>query len=389
MDKGYVVTGYKYNDELKRNDAVARFFRGDGKPLSSEVTVLSKYDKKAKKGFEDTFTMSPSGAALLWMGTDGVRYMFSAWDAMGKEIWGQELELPYVVDKYEVTDVVVEDKGKPIMLLESTKRTGTAKDTLFPPIIARYSYKAEKFVQDTLNFDSLYLVNGHLKMLENGNVAVVGVLSNDSPEGIMNGGKRGESQILTHIFMKRYELTTEITEAAGSINPIPEDWKEKYKSPAKDGKGEKGSNFGPEMVLADDWNLVFLMEEHYTSKDKFYYYDIGAVGFNLQSGKMDWSHLIEKKQRDRSGVFLSFTPGIARRRLNLVYLTERGARGKMVCSKVDLKTGKLSMKDIESNEDASYLFFPKNSGMVSETEMVLIGMGDPSSNDYKIMTITF
>jgi hypothetical protein len=75
--------------------------------------------------------------------------------------------------------------------------------------------------------------------------------------------------------------------------------------------------------------------------------------------------------------------------LRLVYLTERGAGGKLMCTSIELGNGRRKDKLLASNESAEYLFFPTRSGMVSNFEMVLIGRGNPSQNDYKLITISF
>jgi len=86
---------------------------------------------------------------------------------------------------------------------------------------------------------------------------------------------------------------------------------------------------------------------------------------------------------------MSYVAGVARDKLRLVYLTERGAAGKLMCTSIELGNGRRKDKLLASNESAKYLFFPSRSGMVSNYEMVLIGRGNPSQNDYKLITISF
>ncbi|MEO1450090.1 MAG: hypothetical protein AAFV07_11215, partial [Bacteroidota bacterium] len=54
-----------------------------------------------------------------------------------------------------------------------------------------------------------------------------------------------------------------------------------------------------------------------------------------------------------------------------------------------LRPGKPKNKLLASNEEAKYLFYPGRSGMVSNFEMVLISRGNPSLNDFKLITIAF
>ena len=137
-------------------------------------------------------------------------------------------------------------------------------------------------------------------------------------------------------------------------------------------------------------DLVILLEEQYQKKDLWLYYDVAVVNFSLMGGELKWSRLIKKKQRNRgSEDVLSYVAGISRGKLHLVFLTERGAGGKLNCTSLTMKTGERKDRYLASNETAQYLFFPKRSAMINSREMVLIGMGNPGQNDYKLITLTF
>jgi hypothetical protein len=81
--------------------------------------------------------------------------------------------------------------------------------------------------------------------------------------------------------------------------------------------------------------------------------------------------------------------GFSRDRLNLVYLTERGAPGKIVCSSFALADGTLTTKDLAKNDHEDNLFFPRRSTMAGKNKMLLLGAGNVDRNEFKVIEISF
>ena len=203
----------------------------------------------------------------------------------------------------------------------------------------------------------------------------------------MNGAKAFPTALKWNkITLKKFNISRELTLTTEYTIDLPEAWIKRY--------GTNGSNFSKSMIMDQGKQVYWVMEEFYTqihNKElQLLYYDVAVVAFDIETGKIDWANFFEKKQRDyKSGNLLSFVPGIASGKLNFVYLNERGAQGKILCSAFDLKTGEVAQKELASNFNSDFMFFPKRSGMVTSKSMTLMGVGRPNENEYKLIRIQF
>lgn len=379
LKHSYAVIGKQYRVEGGKDmQTAARFFDHEGKPRGAEPALLSTFTKKSKSQRE-WLEVSPRNEVILWVGVDGKECEMTLWGSYGGNRWEKFVELPYLKEKYELLSVKVNDKGEPFLLLHNPKTVEA------PLVLAKYLPEEERFVTTLLNRDpSMVLGLIEMGLTEAGDVFVTGTYAQTGSSGLINGTKVAskEPQTWTHLFFQSLmESKEEWTVQADSLYTIPEQWLAFFAG---------GSNFADaKMVVKKDF-VSLVLEEQYSDRQKIYYYNLGVLGYNLKTGKLLWSDIVEKKQRDqRSAHFLSYVPGVASDKLRLVYLTERGARGKLVCTSFDMANGKRKDKTLAGNEGAEYLFFPGNSGMVSANDMVLVGMGNPSQNNYKLITIKF
>lgn len=153
---------------------------------------------------------------------------------------------------------------------------------------------------------------------------------------------------------------------------------------------DEGANFAESRLIVNRNHSILLLEEQYTRKKNLYYLGISCVGFDLDKEELIWTQIIDKRQiYAQSDRFLSYTAGIARERLRIVYLTNMSAMGDLLCTSIELSSGRIRHKSLASNEEARYIFFPKRSSMISTLEMVLLGLGNPASNDFKLITVSF
>ncbi|MEZ4776323.1 MAG: hypothetical protein R3D00_24320 [Bacteroidia bacterium] len=389
LENVYAVIGLQYFQEEKETHTVSRFFTLDGSSKSTEPVKISSYTKRPRKDYEERIEVSPRMKYMVWMGKILENYYFSVWDGNGNEVWKKQLDIPYIQDKYKVKDLRVDDKGNLYFLMEPNVPVVFRKEKK-PLILLRYIVEKEEFLTEIVSLDGLSdVMDSHLAFLRNYDIIVAGVLSTEGATGIRNGVNaetEGGSRAWTHVFLKRYSREennwNQLTLAADSISPIPEKWIKHYQ--------ERGSDFSLSKIITENETAVVILEEHYMTKKKLYYYDLGCLGFNTTTGGLVWNEIVEKRQRDsQSNAFMSYVAGIARDRLRLVYLSERGASGELLCTSIELDTGKRKDKMLASNEASNYLFFPARSGMVSNFEMVLIGMGNPDQNDFKLITISF
>jgi hypothetical protein len=381
-----VVTGQQYRPKSRRYQTVARYFDLKGKPVTLTPVELSDWERRARPEEKEYVVISPKQEKMLWMGREKDQFHFSLWDENGRQVWKREKELPEVGKKYELESVELTDKGFPLFLLRQARPSFSIKDTLYPPLLLRYHPFQDTFRLDTLALDSAFDLHVKMKLLDSKELVVTGICSQGEGIGLKNGERAlGSARYWSGIFLKRLKLGGEEVEVlADSVSPVPEELREFY--------GEEGSDFTNfELLLQPQEKsptVVLLFEEAYEDKNKFFFYDVGCFALSSATGELLWSRRVPKKQRSVGGKrLLSYFPLITSRRLHLVYLSERGARGKLACSSLDLQSGNRREVFLASNEDATYLFFPKSSGQIAPGLAVLMGVGNPNQSDYKLITV--
>ena len=396
LNSSYVLLGQQYGGPKGKDILVnARFFGLDGRTMGEPVKV-SNYDKKAKTGFQEYFAVSAKKKKLMWMGHNPQeaaakrRYFFTVYSDNGRMDWTKNLTIPHVADdKYRVEQALVDERGNVYMALMYEELTNKEKDTLNLPIILRYDADENKLMEHKLEFPGASVPELQLHINESGELVVMGVLSQvgEDSTGFMNLTKhQGASLRWNQLIYKKFRIERELKLEQEFTLDIPETWMERY--------GKRGANFKDFRIMEADNQLYWIMEEVYTQihnkRLQHLYYDVGVIRMDMEEGQIKWATFFEKEQRDyESGELLSFVPGIVGDNLHFVYLNQRGAQGKVVCSTVNLENGEVTEKGLLSNEYARALFFPARSGMVNKNTMMLMGVGHPNEDNYSLISIKF
>jgi hypothetical protein len=391
-DEIVAVVGTQYSVTTKTEDVKVQFFGLDGKEKGA-LQKMSLYDKKCKKGFENEFAQSPDKSQLLWMGHNPTasakkrREFVSVW-SKGAMVWGKELTIPHVTDgKYRVKQVLVDNKSNAYFLLQYELSTNTIKDTANLPIILRYDYREKKFTEHVLKFPGNSVPEIKMHLNQKGQMLTTGILSDGTNGGFLNGAKaHGTALRWNKIFYKQFDIERELTLSKEYLMDIPQNWVDKY--------GQNGANFSKSEIVEHGNRIYWINEEFYNQMHndqlQFLFYDIATVAIDMTTGKIDWANNFEKRQRDyKSGHIFSYTQGISGDKLNLVYLSDKGAQGKLMASSFDLNSGAVTHKDLALNDRSTYMFFPRRSAMVDANRMILMGVGEPTRNEYNLIEITF
>lgn len=387
------VIGYQFSPAVKRDQVKMQLFAPDGQPVGG-MQVVSSYTKKDKKDFIDEFAFAPDKSKMLWFGHNpsasaSKRLALAAvWDGSGKKTWGRRLAIPHLIeDKYLIKQAVVDKRGHAYFLLTYEEMTNSDKDTLHRPIIVRYDHRENKYTEHQLNFPMASLPESHIYITEKGELAFLGILSDSTHNGFLNGAKTyGAALSWDKIVYQLFDVERELKLRNEYAMDFPENWQKRYK--------DRQANFSKAEVVESDGKLYWILEEHFTqmhnNQPQFLYKDVATVAIDIASGEALWANFFEKNQRDyRSGRLLSYAKGISKGKLNFVYLNERGAQGKIICSSFDLGSGTPIHKNLALNDKATYLFYPARSSMITSDKMILMGIGNPVGNNYKLMEVTF
>ncbi len=392
LDGAVGVVGTQYSPAIKRMATKMQLWDLDGR-AKGELQTISTYTKKSKKGYEEAIAYSPDNKSLFWMGHNPTAsykkrdFYCSVHDDQGTKIWAKRLLLEPTLKKYLVKQATIDNRGNAYFYMVYETATNTVKDTVNLPMIVRYVHKENKFYTYAMDFAGVSVPEGMIKITESGDLAFVGILSDGSERGFLNGANKYQTALKWNkIVYTQFDIKRELQKSQEFIMDIPDSWVTRYK--------ERGSDFTKAELLERNNQLYWVMEEFYviehSGKPQHRYYDVATVAIDLKSGAIKWANSFEKKQRDYyRGELLGYVCGFAADRLNFVYLNERGAQGKIVCSSFDLKDGTLENKDLAKNEREDNLFFPRRSTMINDDRMMLLGVGNVERNEFKLIEVSF
>ncbi|MFM2375063.1 MAG: hypothetical protein RLZZ165_160 [Bacteroidota bacterium] len=392
MDDAVGVLGTQYSPGIQRMSTKMQLWDLDGREKGALQTI-STYSKKARKGYDEITAYSPDRRYLFWMGHNpGTSYKqrdfyCSVTDGAGARVWGKRLLLEPTLGKYRVQQATIDNRGNAYFYMVYETSTNTVKDTLHPPKIVRYVHRENQFHTYSLDIPGVSVPEGMIKITDTGDLAFVGMLSDGGDRGFLNGANKFPVPLKWNkIVYLRFDIQRELRKSQEYILDLPDSWITRYQT--------RGADFTQAELLEQNGHLYWVMEEFYIfnheGRPQYRYYDIATVAIDMKSGAVQWANFLEKKQRDYGrGELLGYVAGFSRDRLNLVYLTERGAPGKIVCSSFALADGTVTTKDLAKNDREDNLFFPRRSTMAGKNKMLLLGAGNVDRNEFKVIEISF
>jgi hypothetical protein len=392
LDKAVGVVGTQYSPAIKRMATKMQLWDLEGMPKGTMATI-STFSKKAKKGYEEVLHYSPDQKLIFWLGHNPKAsykkrsFFCSVFDEGGNKLWGKQIFLEPAAKKYFVKQAAVDNRGNAYFYMVYETMTNTVKDTVNQPMIVRYNFKENKSSTYAIKFPGVSVPEGMIKVTAAGELAFVGILSDGGERGFLNGANAYQTALKWNkmVFLN-FDIGHELTKKQEQILDLPESWITRYK--------DRGADFTKSEILEEKNQLYWVMEEFYVAdhngKPQHRYYDVATVAIDVKNGAIKWASNFEKKQRDYySGQMLSYCSGISNGQLHCVYLNERGAQGKIVCSSFDLKSGEVTTVDLAKNEREDYLFFPRRSTMIGPDKMMLLGVGFTDRNNYKLIEVSF
>ncbi len=392
LDGAVGVVGTQYSPAIKRAATKLQLWDLDGREKGTLQTI-SNFTKKAKKGYEEALSNSPDNKSLFWMGHNPSAsykkrdFYCSVTDDAGTKIWSKRLLLEPTLQKYKVKQSTIDNRGNAYFYMVYEAATNTIKDTVNLPKIVRYVHKENKFYTYAMDFDGMSVPEGMIKVTEAGDLVFVGVLSDGSEKGFLNGANRYQTPLKWNkLVYINFDIKRELQKAQEFVMDIPDSWVTRYQ--------QRGADFSKAELLERNNQLYWVMEEFYviehSGKPQHRYYDVATVAIDMKSGAIKWANWFEKKQRDYyRGELLGYVSAFSEGQLHFVYLNERGAQGKIVCSSFDLKDGTIENKDLARNEREDNLFFPRRSTVMGNGRMMLLGVGNIERNEFKMIEISF
>lgn len=392
LDGAIGVVGTQYSPTIKRMATKLQLWDLEGHE-KGVLQTISCYTKKSKKGYEEVIAHAPDNKSLFWMGHNPSAsykkrdFYCSVTDDGGTKVWAKRLLLEPTLKKYYVKQATIDNRGNAYFYMVYETATNTVKDTVNLPMIVRYVHKESKFYTYAMDFQGMSVPEGMIKITESGDLAFVGVLSDGSEKGFLNGANKYSTALKWNkLVYINFDIKRELQKTQEYVLDIPENWIARYQ--------QRGADFTQSVLLENGNQLYWVMEEVYVidhnGKPMHRYYDLATVAIDIKSGTIKWANTLEKKQRDYyRDEMLGYVHGFAEGQLHFVYLSERGAQGNILCSSYDLKDGTVETKVLAKNEREDNLFFPRRSAMISNGRMMLLGVGNVERSEFKLIEISF
>ncbi len=387
-----IATTFKTYDKKNSNKIYATFFDLRLNPRG-ETFVLG-YQLRSHDKIVQWVKAATHGNHLIWWAYDPSlpwkkrHHYVAVYNSSGRSLYNRILLLPHHYEGYRLVEVDTDSKGNLIGILMPERWQYTPEDTAFPPILFHYDYRTKTFFWDTLKTFA-HQVPVLQSYVQDNTLLLFGVLAHPDSQAIKNGTLSDAKPLpWSHLLFARYDLNRRLWRDTLQITPLPDSLLIVFK--------ERGSNFKDFRIVSDQEQplIYWLWEEFYTQmkpKGKmFYRYWVAALCYDLDSLKWRWCAIIRKQQRDYvHDKLLSFTPAVSNVFLNILFITEKGAAGKMMCYAINKKTGEYISKLLAHNENSDLYFFPERSAQLSPKVLMLLGPGDPRQNAYRILQIVW
>lgn len=393
LNKTLAVIGSLPFDK-KEKKTVIQFFNLSGKDLTPQLS-MSNFDVFGVKSsdFEQTIVPSSDSLNILWLGYNPTasaskrRVFASVFSNDGKKLWSNELSLPYTDKKYIIKQTLVDKKGNPYFLMVYEKYMNLLEeDKKNLPVIVKYDFKQKKYFEFPITFENAAVPEINMFINSENNLLLLGAIV-DGNAGIQNGDKIYEKPLnWSKFFYKRLNVWEGMKVDQENFVDIPENMKKKYV--------QNSANFKESLILEKNGKILWLIEEAFQqNKDGaklFHRNDVAVICVDMNEGKIQWSSIVEKKQRDfNNDQLFSYVWHISGNRLNLFYMSEKGAGGKAINTGIDLENGEMLSQEVIKNESSNYYFFPSRSTSVDEKTLILLGVGKINANQYMLLRVVY
>ena len=391
MDKNLAVVGRQPNG--RRQKSVIQFFDAkSGKEVGPQQDLTPF--KYKEKNYVDIFAKSPNGERLLWLGYDPEDaphkrdYEISVWKSEGRMLARGEVYMKTLDEKkdYDIADVVVDKRGNAFFLLLPKYKKDEEIDLDKQPVIVRYDSKDKSAKEFPVEFAGTQIPFIKLHITKSDNLVVFAITTKPGDNGLKNGKQLDSGErTWSNYEVKRFNLMRQMLEEASSLTPLPDSLAKRYAA------DKRGANFADSRVIEEDGKLFWLLEEQFdiakATGRQYFYEDMGIIAFEEQSADFLWNTYTQKAQSDVGGnSLLSYVAGTDPMWLHTLFLTKRGAGGKILLRSYNKETGGFIDKTVAKNETGNLLFFPRRS-FFDRDHFTLLGVGGTNKNDYYILTI--
>lgn len=421
----------RINDIIHWNDRILIFHTYKDSKTKLNTLYVQEVDKKSltlKSDLIDIASIDYSGKMKLNAGSFGVvmnrdsskllvhyqlpydsreveRFGFHVYDRDMKELWHEDIALPYEEELFSVADYTVDEAGNVYLtgkLYNEVRRNKLRGEANYKYIILAYKNGGKDFKEYELDLEDKFITDVRIAALPNGDIACAGFYSD-----------KGTFSIKGSCFLRVNGETGELMKVSSSefgIDFITQNMTERQEEKAKKkvAKGKRVELYEYDLdnlIIRKDGGVVLVGEQYFvrevttttvgangatttTTTYHYYYNDIIVVNIN-PSGDIEWTQKIAKRQHsvNDGGFYSSYAMAVHEDKLffffnddprNLNY-TGTGRVYNMpfkrsVVTLVQLNgKGEMERESLFSMRDSEVMTRPKVCEQIAPNKMILFG----------------
>lgn len=392
LDKHLVVCGYQYLPKEKKWAGYAHFYTTEGNDkglLAMDPAALKKFEA----GFSDMYSVSPDNKRLVRMhynpqaGAKSPIYV-SALLSEGKLEWAAQLKLPLADEKYKPVHMAADNTGKVYFLMAKESLSGKFEnDKLSQPAVVVYNFRDNTYYTYKVQIPEVIVPAAQMSITPEGNVLLALAIGDATGKGFTNDTRNGKPMPWHRLQFLQLKKDKDWVLADSAVMELPESVIQKLNF--------EGADFSaPGIIVQESGYAVWLLESKYTQVKEQgkidFYAEVLMAPVRMKDMQVGTPQLLEKKQRDLSGtVMCSFVPVVSKGKVHMVYLSSVGADGNIMAASLNLEDMTLSQKSVISNEEGTFYFNPAKSGSTYPGNLILMGMGRTTGQEYRLIRIKF
>jgi hypothetical protein len=346
------------------------------------------------------------------------RFGFHVYDQNLKQIWHEDIALPYAENLFEVADYTLDDNGNVFLtgkLYNEVRRNKLRGEVNYKYVILSYKNGGKDFKEYELNLEDKFITDVRIAALPNGDLACAGFYSD-----------RGTFSIKGSCFLRVNGQTGELMKVSSSefgIDFITQNMTERQEAKAKkkEEKGKKVELYAYDLdnlIIREDGGVVLVGEQYYvhevttttvgangvtTTRTTYHYYYNDIIVVNISpEGNIEWTQKIAKRQHsiNDGGFYSSYATAVHKDDLFFFFnddprnLSYSGSgrvfnmpfkRSVVTMVQVNGK-GEMERESLFSMKDSEVMTRPKVCEQISPDKLILFG---ELKNLHRFTEVTF
>lgn len=302
--------------------------------------------------------------------------LYYLFDAKSDEMVMGKIQIPYPDDKFQVRKIMVSNAGKIYVLGKYFKVNRVKAPDDFGFKIYQYEAGVAEGKEITIDLGELYITDLTMKIDRDENLFLAGFFSHQSTD-----------EIIGTCF---FRVNSQLQEEVRSSQRFSDEFLNNFLRDKQIERGRELQNFYLDnIILRSDGGVLLLAEKFYTTfnsyvdiygnwiDQKIYHYDEVIVNSVSNTGDLEWSTVVPKRQQSERRDHLGYLDVVSGMNLYLVYSYQpRREPRTLYVNSVDFDGRVDERNALLANISYDESFYPRSSEQISNTEALIVYQQD-------------